>query len=177
MFTPGIKDVVNRPNHAGTTPLHEACRSGDSWKVFLLWNAGAEPLNDKNGVKPELQSHLEKFAPCDKSGVPIRPLPSQGLGIQHVLDFSSLQVDSFFEAWTPSNEHGEPEQKILQLFEQLGVNVLSVATDGMNVDEVVKVEGKIRRWNSSHEKKRKFLVSHFFGLRRRIQSKIRGERE
>ena len=160
MLTPGIKDVVNRPNHAGTTPLHEACRTGDSWKVFLLWNAGAEPLNDKNGEKPELQSHLEKFSPCDKSGDLIRPLPSQGLGIQHVLNLSSLQVDSFFEAWTPSNEHGESEQKILQLFEQLGVNVLSVATDGMNMDEADKVIEKIRRWNSGHDQKCKFSFSY-----------------
>ena len=160
MHTPGIKDVVNRPNHAGTTPLHEACRTGDSWKVFLLWNAGAEPLNDKNGEKPKVQSHLEKFAPYDKSGVPVRPLPSLRLGIQHVLDFSSLQVDSFFEAWTPSNEHGEPELKILQLFEQLGVNVLSVATDGMDVDEADKVMEKIRRWNSGHDQKCKFSFSY-----------------
>ena len=158
MHTPGIKEVVNRPNHAGTTPLHEACSTGDSWKVFLLWNAGAEPLNDKNGEKPKVQSHLEKFAPYDKSGVPVRPLPSQGPGIQHVLDFSSLQVDSFFGAWTPSNEHGEPEQKILRLFEQLGVNVLSVATDGMDMDEADKVMEKIRRWNSGHDQKCKCSI-------------------
>ena len=50
-------------------------------------------------------------------------------------------------------EHGEPEQKILQLFEQLGVNVLSVATDGMDPGEVDKVMEKIRRWNSGHAKK------------------------
>ena len=160
MLTPGIKDVVNRPNHAGTTPLHEACRTGDSWKVFLLWNAGAEPLNDKNGEKPDLKNHLKEYTLFDKSGVQIRPLPSQGLGIQHVLDFSSLQVDSFFKAWTPSNEHGESEQKILLLFQQLGVNVLSVATDGMNMDEADKVMEKIRRWNSGHDQKCKFSFSY-----------------
>ena len=162
MHTPGIKEVVNRPNHAGTTPLHEACRTGDSWKVFLLWNAGAEPLNDKNGEKPELQNHLEKFAPLDMSGVPIRPLPSQGLGIQHVLIIdSSIEMDPLFEAWNPSDEHGEAEQKILQLFEQLGVNVLSVATDGMDPREADEAAEKIRRWNSGHAKKCKLIVQQF----------------
>ena len=149
MHTPGIKDEVNRPNHAGTTPLHEACRTGDSWKVFLLWNAGAEPRNDKNGEKPQLQNHLKEYTLFDKRGAPIRPLPS--VGIQHTIDFKSLQV----EAWTSSNEHGEPEQKILGLFEQLGVNVLSVATDGMDPREAGK---KIRRWNSGHDQKCKFSV-------------------
>ena len=43
MFTPGIKDVVNRQNYAGSTSLEKALRTGDSWKIFLLWNAGAEP--------------------------------------------------------------------------------------------------------------------------------------
>ena len=158
MLTPGIKEVVNRPNHAGTTPLHEACRTGDSWKVFLLWNAGAEPLNDKNGEKPELQNHLEKYALLDMSGAPIRPLPSQKLGIQHALDFKSREVDPLFKAWDPSNEHGEPEQKILQLFEQLGVNVLSVATDGMDPREADEVMEKIRRWNSGHDQKCKLAA-------------------
>merc|ERR1711902_4956 len=112
MSTPGIKEVVNRPNHAGTTPLHEASRTGDSWEVFLLWNAGAEPLNDKNGEKPELQNHLKKYAPLDKSGAPIRPLPSQGFGIQHVLHITSIiELDPLFKAWDPSDEHDEPEQK------------------------------------------------------------------
>ena len=118
MHTPGIKDVVNRPNHAGTTPLHEACRTGDSWKVFLLWNAGAEPLNDKNGEKPKLESYLKEYTLFDNSGAPIRPLPSQGVGIQYVLDYKSIETAPLFKAWDPSNEHGEPEQKILQLFEQ-----------------------------------------------------------
>ena len=161
MHTPGIKEVVNRPNHAGTTPLHEACRTGDSWKVFLLWNAGAEPLNDKNGEKPELQNHLEKYAPLDMSGAPIRPLPRQAFGIQHVLDYNSIEVDPLFKAWDPSNEHGEPEQKILQLFEQLGVNVLSVATDGMDPREADMVMEKIRRWNSGHAQKCKLTAQQF----------------
>merc|ERR1712107_384282 len=149
----GIKDVANRPNHAGTTPLHEACRTGDSWKVFLLWNAGAEPRNDKNGEKPDFEDHLKKYALIDKTGMPFRPVPQQEFGIQHILDFNSSQVDPLFKAWTPSNKLGEPEQKILQLFEQFGVNVLSVATDDMDPKEADKVMEKIRMWNSSHEKK------------------------
>ena len=159
MLTPGIKDVVNRPNHAGTTPLHEACRTGDSWKVFLLWNAGAEPLNDKNGEKPKLQSHVEKYAPCDMNGAPFRPLPSQKLGIQHVLDYKSIEMDPLFKAWDPSKEHGEPEKKILRLFERLGVNVLSVATDDMNPAD--KVAEKIRGWNSGHDQKCKLTAKQF----------------
>merc|ERR1712013_1310 len=43
------------------------------------------------------------------------------------------------------NEHGEPEQ--------LGVNVLSVATDDLDPREADKVMQKIRRWNSGHAMK------------------------
>ena len=82
------------------------------------------------------------------------------MGLQHILDYKSIEVDPPFKAWDPSKEHGEPEQKILQLFEQLGVNVLSVATDGMNMDEADKVMEKIRRWNSGHDQKCKFSFSY-----------------
>ena len=163
MHTPGIKEVVNRPNHAGTTPLHEACSTGDSWKVFLLWNAGAKPLNDKNGKKPKVQNHLKEYPLLEKRGAlfgrlpPIRPLP----GTIHILDFNSSQMAPLFKAWNPSNEHGEPEKKILRLFEQLGVNVLSVATDGRNPKEADKVMENIRRWNSGHAKKCKLTAQQF----------------
>ena len=172
MLTPGIKDVVNRLNHAGTTPLHEACRSGDSWNVFLLWNAGAEPLNDMNGEKPELEDHLKKFAPLDKKGVPYRPVPGQGWGIQHVLDIGSIQTYTNFKAW--DHEQGRAEQNILQLFKRFGVNVMSVATDGVDPDLFCLLRDnetadpdllrlilenkaeKIRKWNSRHDHKCKF---------------------
>ena len=68
-------------------------------------------------------------------------------------------MDPLFKAWDPSDEHGESEKKILDLFQQLGVNVLSVATDGMKKDEADKVMKKIRRWNSGHNKKCKFSFS------------------
>ena len=99
MFSPGIKDVVNRQNYAGITSLEKAFRTGDSWNIFLLWNAGAEPKDEE---KPKIKEHLEKFAPVDKNGEAFRPLPSQGIGIQHVIDYNSLQVNSLFETWTPS---------------------------------------------------------------------------
>ena len=88
------------------------------------------------------------------------------------LDIKSIKVDPLFEAWNPSDEHSvtvtvsehivsvivsEPEQKILQLFEQLGVNVLSVATDRMDMDNADRVMEKIRRWNSGHDKKCKTI--------------------
>ena len=71
----------------------------------------------------------------------------------------SIEMDPLFKAWNPSKEHGEPEQKILQLFEQLGVNVLSVATEGLDPREADKVMEKIRRWNSGHDQKCKFSFS------------------
>ena len=73
----------------------------------------------------------------------------------------SIEMDPLFKAWNPSKEHGEPEQKILQLFEQLGVNLLSVATDGMDPKKADKAAEKIRRWNSGNAKKCKLTAQQF----------------
>jgi len=157
MLQGGIEAAVNRHNHAGDTPLGRACAKGDSWKVFLLWNAGAEPLV---GRKPEVEEQLKKYAVLDIDGKPVRSETSRPLGVQHVVERNighTSQMEPLFRAWITSvdQEQGAAEQNILDLFESLNVNIVSVPTepDGTDKHSIVEVAKRIRQWNSTHEQK------------------------
>ena len=157
MLKDGIEDAVNRHNHAGDTPLGRACATGDSWKAFLLWNAGAEPLV---GRKPQVKEHLKKYALLDIDGEPVRKETLRPLGIQHVVErhtSHTAQMKPLFLAWMTSadQDQGAAEQNMLDLFESLNVNTMSVPTepDGTDEHSIVEVAKRIRQWNSAHEQK------------------------
>ena len=154
MLKGGIKDVVNRRNHAGDSALRRACATGDSWKVFLLWNAGAEPLE---GRKPELEEHLKKYAILGINGEPLRTEISGRPGIQHVVERHTAEMEPLFQAWMTSTaqDQGVAEANMLDLFERFNVNIMSVPTelDGTNKSSIEEAVKKIRQWNSAHAQK------------------------
>ena len=104
-------------------------------------------MYDKDGRKPDIEEHLKKYTKT----MPIRAR----IGIQHIVERNTAEMEPLFKAWMTSTEQDQDaaEQNILDLFERLNVNLMTVPTDGLEKQEMEEAAKKIRGWNIKHSQK------------------------